>query len=769
MVFSAATHTAMIALLVGTYGPVVAEEEVGFKPILVAAERIQVIGQHSDRATIVGAATRLDAADLEKFGHTDINRVLRVVPGVNIQEEDGYGLRPNIGLRGSGVERSAKITLMEDGVLIAPAPYAAPSAYYFPNVARMQAIEVRKGSAAIKFGPRTVGGAINMVSRSIPEEFTGFVEGKIGEDGLHTVYGSVGASSENFGVLVELYDGHSDGFKKLPSGGDTGYDVQDYLVKFRVRTSPDAEIRQSLHFKFSKTTNDSNETYLGLTQRDYEIDPFQRYAASQNDNIDTDHKQYQLTYEADFGGAQFIVTAYRNEFERDWFKFHDIRSAFGTSNVSNSSLFFDNTAEILPAFAPQIEQAWVTGELDSDEGAIRLRHNARKYLAKGIQALIGIPFETGNFTHDLEFSVRYHEDYEDRLQNDERFTLENNMLNQSSVSAQGSAGNRLVKADAWAYFVQDTIQFGKWTFVPGVRYEAINLTRTDWAGDDPLRTVTDFASVTASNLTAFVPGLGVSYAVDDNLLLSGGIFKGFNPPAPGEKLAEEETSLNVEVGFIYDKSSFNIAGAAFYSDYSNIIGTCTLSISCFGLELDALVADESGSPVDAGESVDVGDQFNGGAATVWGLELEAGYTFDLINGWIVPVDATYTYTDAQFDTSFTDSFWGSVEAGDDFPYLSKHQVTSSIGIVNDAFALNVRANYVAASRSEAGSGDIEEYDRIDARVVFDASVSYQLSDNVSISATVDNLFNKVYLVARRPIGLRPGKPRTLIAGVKVSF
>ena len=105
-------------------------------------ERMYITGGADDILRQPGSATLINDVALEKFEYTDIHRVLNAVPGVNLQEEDGYGLRPNIGLRGTSPERSKKITIMEDGVLSGRAPYSAPAAYYLPNISRMSAVQV---------------------------------------------------------------------------------------------------------------------------------------------------------------------------------------------------------------------------------------------------------------------------------------------------------------------------------------------------------------------------------------------------------------------------------------------------------------------------------------------------------------------------------------------------------------------------------------------------------------------------------------------------
>src|SRR5690606_10210309 len=101
--------------------------------------------------------------------------------------------------------RSANITLMEDGVLIAPAPYSAPAAYYFPSIARMRAIEILKGAAQIKYGPHTTGGSLNFLSTKIPDKFSLYADVKTGVDNTRIGNFHTGVSGEHAGFLLETY------------------------------------------------------------------------------------------------------------------------------------------------------------------------------------------------------------------------------------------------------------------------------------------------------------------------------------------------------------------------------------------------------------------------------------------------------------------------------------------------------------------------------------------------------------------------------------
>src|SRR6056300_921182 len=272
-----------------------------------------------------GASYFLSSEELGDFGYIDINRALKAVPGVNFYEEDGFGLRPNISLRGTSPQRSSKITLMEDGVLIAPAPYSSPAAYYFPSVLRMEAIEILKGSSQVQYGPFTTGGAINLVSTAIPDEFSAQLRTSLGSFNTGQVYTSVGQSSEQVGYVLEYLNMNSDGFKRLGDNDNTGFDIYDIMGKLRVNSKKEAKTPQSLELKYHFYDEQSNETYLGLSEADFASNPFSRYASSQLDQMNAEQRQFMLTHVIDFSNNLKVVTnAYSNKVTRNWYKLDDV-------------------------------------------------------------------------------------------------------------------------------------------------------------------------------------------------------------------------------------------------------------------------------------------------------------------------------------------------------------------------------------------------------------------------------------------------------------
>jgi Fe(3+) dicitrate transport protein len=300
--------------------------ELGMAPVTLEALTVKL-----DRTAMVsGQLTRIPGSahvvtpermTSQRLVFDDVHALLRHVPGVNVSDEEGHGRRPNIGMRGTGVGRSAKVAIMEDGVLAAPAPYSAPAAYLFPVVGRMESIEVRKGSSQVKYGPWTTGGALNLVSSSIPAGLEGLVDVAGGQDGNGKLRARVGSTHGRFGWLAETYQLQTDGFKRLDTGGDTGFELQDYMLKLRLGSGAAARVYQDVELKLGRTTEASRETYLGLAETDFRATPLRRYAATELDRLDTEATQYSLRhFVRPAANVDLTTVAYRNEFARTWYK-----------------------------------------------------------------------------------------------------------------------------------------------------------------------------------------------------------------------------------------------------------------------------------------------------------------------------------------------------------------------------------------------------------------------------------------------------------------
>lgn len=712
---------------------------------------VLAVGSKEDTFEITGSAHFIGPDALDKFEYSDIQRISREVPGVSIQVEDGYGLRPNISIRGVATERSGRITLLEDNVLIAPAPYSAPSAYYFPTAGRMHAFEVVKGPAAITQGPYTIGGALNMVSTPTPEKSAGKLLLEYGEDATARVHATYGERTESgFGYLLEAHQWQSDGFQTIDrSGTDTGLDVTDYTVKLSYAPKGSAH---AVELKLQKADQQSNQSYLGLTDVDFRQDAYRRYGLSALDNIKTDHDQAILRYQFKFSdNLQLTTTAYNNQHERDWFKTEGIdidgsdnAQAFDRTSWSNVVTAV-NVGEGISSGDVSLStnelQAILDGTLDTVQGSIQLRSNAREYYSRGLQLQLDWQTELGSAKHDIELGLRYHEDEEDRLQRNSTYQQINGRLVLNDLGELGNAGNRVQQAEAIALHIYDRIEWQNWIFSPGLRYESIDQGRTRFR-DGASRTFRDSRE---NDTSVLLPGFGVIYKVTDAFSVVAGVHKGFTAPSNSPGVREEE-ALNYEFGVRYQNESFHAEAIAFLSDYENLLGECTSS---------------------SGSNCEIGDAFNGDAATAKGLEVLISKAWSLDGGVTIPMTLSYTYIDGEFDTDIADTdFFGDVSAGDPIPYIPENQLQFSLGLDAGVWALNANVNYVDEVCTRAACAQFEQ---TDDSLTLDLAAQYQVKNNLKLFARLENATDEQDILGRQPYGARPNKGRTGSVGLELDF
>ncbi|GHA07578.1 hypothetical protein GCM10008090_16760 [Arenicella chitinivorans] len=713
----------------------------------VPLDEVLTIGSRADIDNITGSAHLVDAAELDKFEYADIQRITRSIPGVSIQIEDGYGLRPNISIRGVATERSGRITLLEDNVLIAPAPYSAPSAYYFPTAGRMQAFEVVKGPAAITQGPYTIGGALNMVSTAIPTQAGGMVMLEYGQDSTARLLAQYGDTLDNgVGYLLEVQQWQSDGFQVIDkSDADSGLDVTDYMVKLAYAP---ADSRHSVELKLQKADQDSNQSYLGLTDVDFRANPDRRYSLSELDNIETAHEQAIFQYRFEISESlSLAATAYNNTHERDWFKTEgiDLDGSMTAQDYSGTSwsnvIGAVNTGSDLNGVSATQLNAILNGSVDTAFGSIQLRSNAREYYSRGLQTKLDWKLLVGDVSHEVEVGLRYHEDEEDRLQQNDTYQQINGKLVLNDLGELGNAGNRIQQAEAIALHVYDRIEFGQWTLTPGFRYESIDQSRTRFR-DGAQRS---FRDARENHTSVFLPGLGAIYRLNNNLSLVAGVHKGFTAPSNSPGVREEE-AVNAEFGFRFknDSTAFEIIG--FQSDYSNLLGECTAS---------------------SGADCEIGDAFNGDAATVRGVEVFGSKQFLLSDDLSLNTQVAYTYIDGQFDTSIADTdFFGDVDAGDPIPYIPEHQLQLSISLDAAKWQLSANLGRVDAVCTRASCGVFE---KTDSATNLDFAAQYYVQDNLKLFSRIENVTDERDILGRQPYGARPNKDRTASVGVELRF
>lgn len=738
-------------------------------------EGISVIGSKENVERLPGAGSFVDAAEIRDFGYDDLNQVIRRIPGVHIRQEDGYGLFPNVSLRGVSTTRNSKLTIMEDGILMAPAAYSAPSAYYSPNVGRMSGLEILKGSSQIKYGPETTGGVINYLSTPIPTDSRGFLSAAYGSNHdirVHANYGSTTATSwGSFGYLVENVYRETDGFKTInaTSGGGyagsdkTGFSRNEPMVKFRVGL--DSGKPQSIEFKYGRSDIDADETYLGLTESDFRADPFQRYAATRYDNISTEQERISLRYAVrptdDF---KLSLTAYQTTFARNWYKLNDA----GTLTSG-----FKNAAESL---AGEHGAALIDVLKGDAAGYLRVRANNRTYEAQGLEAHATWDLATDTATHRIEAGLRLHQDFIDRFQWQDIYTqAADGSAALTTPGTPGTQSNRRAESEALAFFIQDTVSIGRLAITPGLRIERIEY--TDIRRSTNPASLNTITAVSEKTLTTFAPGLGFTWQADEQVTWFGGIHRGISPPGPGSagNTLEEETSISFEAGIRFNnQSDFSSELVVFHTAFNDLI-----------------VEDNAGGGGSSGVTQNIGEVDSSGVELALAYDPSISRGWDFRNPW--NFSATYSHAVLGNDVNATGSGGGVAESifsggrkGNELPYIPTYQFAIGTGIVRNAWSLFADAYYQPSTYASANNSDAQinpdasaaaglqpradsRYGSVDPYFLLDVSMHYRLNERATLKLAITNILDREYISSRVPIGPRPGPPRTATAGVDFKF
>jgi len=717
---------ALHALLVAQSGASFAQEaktnQALEMPVLV------VVGSSDALKTLPGTANLLTQEELFQSHVFNVNEALRKLPGVNVRDEEGFGMRPNIGIRGMNPTRSTKTLLLEDGIPLSYAPYGDNASYYHPPIERFANIEVLKGPAQIQFGPQTISGTINYLTPNPPTEPGGFLSFTGGTREFYDGHFNYGGTVGNFGGILDITHKESEGARD-----NTHSDINDFNIKGVYNFSTD----HALTVRANYFQEDSIVTYSGITEaemRQFGI----RYNPFKNDTMQTDRWGTSLTHQYSFNDDVTLTTnVYWSHFHRDWWR----QANTTTDNQCNASV---------PGFSAHRLQ----GIAVNAEACQSIQGRLRDYYSYGVEPRLQVKYQTFGLDNELDLGFRAHFEEQYRVQeNRHRVT-----------GAATIAENNTRDTDAYSGFVQNKFLIGDFSVTPGVRIEHVDFARLNELNGKRGR----------STLTEILPALGVTYSSSDRLTAFFGFHGGFAPPRVEDAIDNNgtvvdigpEKSWNYELGFRsapYTGAKFD--ATLFHADFlqQNAVG----SIAGGSTPLAAGAALYQGAEVMARQ--DFGPLFD----SSHNVYLQLAYT------WVATAEMTSPFkclATSGCNNATAQQLAHGAFVGNRLPYAPDHTLTATLGYeLDDDFDIHLETVYVGEQFSDFANtvvapahGDGQK-GKIDDYVVLNVATTYHAKPiNTDFFVSLKNLLDETYIVDRTR-GILPGAPRLIQAGFKVSF
>jgi Fe(3+) dicitrate transport protein len=697
-----------------------------------------------------GSASSINATEIHRTSPVSSNEIFQQVSGLHTVEEEGAGLRANIGIRGLDPDKSRNVLILEDGIPVALGPYGEPEMYYTPSIDRMQGVEILKGNGQIRFGPQTIGGVINYITADPPAESEGLVQIRGGQGGFFTGLFQYGSSFGNTGYTFNYLRKQADDL------GPTSFRLDDLNGKIKIK----AGIRSTVNLKWSVYNEQSNATYVGITQPMFDQGGQDFVRIAPNDHLDVRRYAFSATHDY-FINEKFSLStiAYGYTTTRNWMR-QDFTHNANASNLSGEMF----------------------GDPSLPEGAIYMRNGTgnrnRQFEVAGIEPRLKVLYNLGNTTNQLDAGLRFH--YER--------AFEQRVNGKTADALSGDLRDDEIRTgNAFSAYAQNKMMFSeKLTFTYGIRMESLDYDRMI------LRTAGKDSTIQAgSAFTDFIPGLGLNYNFSDELGIYAGIHRGFAPPRIKDAISndgqdmqlEAEKSWNAELGSrLQINEIFETEFTFFYMDFSNQV---------------IPVSESSGG---AGSGF-----INGGETKHLGAEMNFRLNFDsfLPENYKLNLSFNATFVDSKFSsdrfviekikrTEGRDTTFVNI-SGNRTPYAPRILTNGFLTFETPAgIGLQLQLSYTGQQFTDVlNTVDVDEYltlaalqpefrfEQASASGRFGELPSYLLAHatvwynipgtGFELNASVKNIFNERYIVSRRPQGIRVGLPRFFNAGVVYRF
>lgn len=541
----------LIALIMGNTAAIAAEKPVTkFDAITVTTTRSEQ--KLSDVPSTVSVQ---DERQIDQQNIKNIQDLIRYEPGVSVSGGNSrFGLS-GFTIRGIGGNR---VLTQVDGVSVAD----SFSFGGFLNARRdyvdldtVKQVEIIRGPASSLYGSDAIGGAVSFITKDAGDYLD--------------------AGDDVYLRLKTGYDGSDDSW--LRSGTVAGrYGVVDSLVHLGRRTGHATDSHGNHGGTGSQRTKSNPQQYTRdnlLTKFGWDISPQQRIQLTYENFADDTDTQVKSGYGASSFGSITRSQDAKDSVDRQRYALaHTLElNSILAQRISSQLTYQDSTTR-----QRTYEQRFAAGNEQS-----RVRDSDYQEKLWVFNSMLNTAFNTGAAEHQLTYGI----DLKRTKSSDLRAGSDTVISSGVVKAAKPTSDFPDPTASEYALFIQDQIQLGNWTFLPGLRYDYYKM--EPHVNQNYLNSNAVDANPSNYSDSTLSPKLGITYQMDDQHSLYGQYAAGYRAPKAVEIFGEfqnpgmyqtlantslkAETSDSYELGLRGRYAVGNLSMALFYNRYSDFI------------------------------------------------------------------------------------------------------------------------------------------------------------------------------------------------------